>query len=78
MGFIETFSTSLIGWMVLGFLIILVIAWTLLPFAMIGIKPLLRDLIAETRQTNRLLEELRGPGSAATARLERHDRTDGR
>jgi hypothetical protein len=64
-GFIETFSTSLIGWIVVGFLIILAIAWTLLPFAMFGIKPLLRDLIAETRQTNRLLEELRGPGNTS-------------
>lgn len=31
------------------------IAWILLPFAMFGIKPLLRDLIAATRETNRLL-----------------------
>ena len=31
------------------------IAWILLPFAMFGIKPLLRDLIAAIRDTNRLL-----------------------
>ena len=31
------------------------IAWILLPFAMFGIKPLLRDLLAATKETNRLL-----------------------
>jgi hypothetical protein len=31
------------------------IAWILLPFAMFGIKPLLRDLVAATKETNRLL-----------------------
>lgn len=42
---------------VLGILlaVVLFIAWTLLPFAMFGIKPLLRELIAETQETNRLL-----------------------
>lgn len=34
-----------------------VIAWILLPFAMFGIKPLLRELIAATKETNRLLSE---------------------
>jgi hypothetical protein len=29
--------------------------WILLPFSMAGIKPLLRELIAATRETNRLL-----------------------
>jgi hypothetical protein len=35
--------------------IVLVIAWILLPFAMFGMKPLLRELIAEVQETNRLL-----------------------
>jgi hypothetical protein len=38
-------------------LIVLAIAWIILPFAMIGIKPLLRELIKETKETNRLLKE---------------------
>jgi hypothetical protein len=34
-----------------------VVAWILLPFAMFGIKPLLRDVLAATKETNRLLSE---------------------
>jgi hypothetical protein len=34
---------------------VLLIAWIALPFAMFGIKPLLRELIAATNETNRLL-----------------------
>jgi hypothetical protein len=47
--------------------IVLAIAWTLLPFAMFGMKPLLRQLIAETKRTNALLE------SAARARTRLSD-----
>lgn len=38
-------------------LIVLAIAWIILPFAMIGIKPLLKELIKHTKETNRLLVE---------------------
>ena len=41
------------------FAVVLAIAWTILPFALIGTKPLLRELIDETRRTNALLEQLR-------------------
>jgi hypothetical protein len=44
----------LVAWL-LG--VFVLIAWILLPFAMFGIKPLLRDLIAATKETNRLLAE---------------------
>jgi uncharacterized protein YoxC len=37
--------------------IVLAIAWIILPFALIGTKPLLRELIEETRRTNALLEQ---------------------
>ena len=46
------------------------IAWILLPFAMFamfGIKPLLRDLIAATKETNRLLAAAQAPPPALTA-----------
>lgn len=33
----------------------LLIAWILLPFAMIGTKPLLRELVKAQKETNRLL-----------------------
>jgi hypothetical protein len=36
--------------------IVLIIAWTILPFAVIGTKPLLRKLLAEVQATNALLE----------------------
>ena len=46
-------------------LIVLVICWVILRFAIIGTKPLLRQLIAETKRTSELLEHrlpaLRGP-----------------
>lgn len=44
--------------------VILVLAWILLPFAMFGIKPLLRELIGEVRQLRYSLSErnARGPG----------------
>jgi hypothetical protein len=35
--------------------IVLTIAWIILPFALIGTKPLLRELIRETKRTNELL-----------------------
>lgn len=37
--------------------LLLVICWIVLPFAVIGTKPLLRQLIAETQRTNALLEQ---------------------
>lgn len=43
--------------------IILMIAWILLPFAMFGMKPLLRELIAETKRTNALLEAAKAPAA---------------
>lgn len=50
---------SLAGMMAVVWLLGLVvaIAWIILPFAMFGIKPLLRELIAQTKETNALLKE---------------------
>lgn len=42
--------------------IVLVVVWILLPFAVFGVKPLLRELLREQRRTNELLIELR-PGA---------------
>ena len=41
------------------FLIILLILWFLLPFAIFGTKDKLNDLINETKKTNYQLEKLR-------------------
>jgi len=46
---------------IVAFGIILAIAWIILPFALFGTKPLLRELIVEVRRTNALLEQRRVP-----------------
>jgi len=54
-------STALGGAMMLAaivFGIVLLVCWIVLPFAVIGLKPLLRDLLQQQRRTNELLEKL--------------------
>jgi len=46
---------------IVAFGIILAVAWIVLPFALFGTKPLLRELIVEVRRTNSLLEQRRVP-----------------
>ena len=41
---------------VIVFGIVLTIAWIILPFAIIGTKPILRELLRETQRTNELLQ----------------------
>jgi hypothetical protein len=36
---------------------VLIVCWIILPFAIIGTKPLLRQLIAEQKRTNDLLAQ---------------------
>jgi hypothetical protein len=38
-------------------LLVLVVVWIVLPFAIFGLKPLLRELVREQRRTNELLEK---------------------
>jgi len=58
----EPFAFGGIVWLVvLVFGVILAIAWIVLPLALIGTKPLLRQLIAEVQRTNSLLEQRRTP-----------------
>lgn len=49
----------LTGFGILGiaFFVTVSILWILVPFAVFGIKPLLRELIAEQRRTNELLSQ---------------------
>jgi hypothetical protein len=51
---VEALTGVYLAAFVLG--IILVICWIILPIAIIGTKPLLRDILAEQRRTNALLE----------------------
>ena len=66
------FGVSAMSWamLILWLLGVFVfIAWILLPFAMFGIKPLLRDLIAATQETNRLLAAARAVRPAAPSEI---------
>lgn len=49
-------AVYILGLVILG--IALVVAWIVLPFALIGTKGLLRELIFETKQTNKLLSSM--------------------
>ena len=50
---ISALSWAMLILWVLG--VFVFIAWILLPFAMFGIKPLLRDVVAATNEPNRLV-----------------------
>jgi len=45
----------------------LAIGWMVLPFAIIGTKPLLKELIDEARLTNKLLQEMQQHGVTAAS-----------
>lgn len=55
--------------LVLG--VMLIVAWIVLPFAVIGTKPLLRRLIEESARTNALLERMAPPPAPAQQRESR-------
>lgn len=40
------------------FAVVLIVVWVILPFAILGTKPLLRELIQEQRRTNELLKRV--------------------
>ncbi len=46
------------------FAVVLAVVWIILPFAVIGTKPILLDILAEMRRMNALLEERRPPGKS--------------
>lgn len=51
---LEAWTGLYLAMWILG--VIVAICWIILPFAIIGTKPLLRQLIAEQQRTNALLE----------------------
>jgi hypothetical protein len=63
---VATFGLLYVAFWVFG--IIVAVCWIVLPFALIGTKPLLRQLIAEVRRNNELLDQrlpaLRRPSPA--------------
>jgi hypothetical protein len=56
----ESASSGLAAFGIIGtlFFLLLAILWIVIPFAIFGIKPLLRELIAEQRKANALLMEI--------------------
>lgn len=46
------------GVVIFVFSLILAVLWILVPFAVFGIKPLLRQLISEQKRTNELLHNV--------------------
>ena len=58
----DPFALGGIAWLIVWvFGLILAVAWIVPPLALIGTKPLLRQLIAEVQRTNSLLEQRRSP-----------------
>jgi hypothetical protein len=61
------------AWLILGgvtLLVALAIAWIVLPFAIIGTKPILRDLLDAVRDGNQLARDLNarlGPPTSLTS-----------
>ena len=53
----DQFGGEILRLAVLIFGVVLTIAWIILPFALIGTKPLLRELITVAKKTNALLEQ---------------------
>jgi hypothetical protein len=40
------------------FLLVVGVLWIIMPFAIFGTKPILREILAESKRTNELLEKL--------------------
>ncbi|WP_298580624.1 hypothetical protein [uncultured Luteimonas sp.] len=57
--------TGGLGLVVVLFLFVLALLWFLLPFAVFGIKDLLKELIRETRATREVLQATRTEATAA-------------
>jgi hypothetical protein len=54
----EAFGALIFAATVVG--VVLAICWIILPFALIGTKPILRQILAEQKRTNELLAIQRG------------------
>lgn len=53
--------TGFLALILVTFCVVLVICWVVLPFALIGTKPILRELLEEVKRTNELLSRERAP-----------------
>lgn len=53
----ETGLPAFLVLILLVFALVLAVCWIVLPFALIGTKPLLRELISLQQRTNSLLEQ---------------------
>jgi hypothetical protein len=61
-------STLLAAYIVLViFSLVLLVAWIVMPFAIIGTKPILRDIRSALEENNRLLREAREQRTPTTS-----------
>jgi hypothetical protein len=68
-----TYLGGTLGLLLIGLAILVVVLWVMLPFAVFGMKPLLREAVREQAETRRALERLldavqRGQGVADPAK----------
>lgn len=47
-------GAGVVAWL---FLLVLILLWIRMPFAIFGTKPILRELLAEQKKTNQLLQD---------------------
>ncbi|MBO9716722.1 MAG: hypothetical protein J7507_07895 [Pseudoxanthomonas sp.] len=73
-------ATGMDIFMLIGaiFGLILTVLWILVPFALFGIKPLLRELIAEQRRANELAARIAATPPAPVVVAAPHDPRDPR
>jgi len=64
---IEVFFSSGVGSIVFVLLLLLFLLWLLLPLAVFGLKRGLKDVIRESRETNRILADIRDELAALSA-----------
>lgn len=63
----DTLAGSMVIFVIIGLIIALL--WIVLPFAVFGIKDLMRKQISESKRTNELLERLVAAQEAVAGRL---------
>lgn len=72
MDIVNQYMTGAVGGVVVVvvalFILLLAVLWFCLPFAVFGIKPLLREVLAQQRITNEYLQNLAVTGKATSDR----------
>lgn len=73
---IDLFFSSGVGGIVSIILLLLLLLWLLLPLAVFGLKRKLKDVIKESRETNKLLAEIKNVLTVVSAEETREAYTE--